>query len=348
MMDITALAARTVKCPFAIVAVDSAVAYHEASAAILFVGCDRACLLSIKGDSLHVNRFIPQFHRKLTAGTCCGGATYRGDVLALGDCNSAITLHRASFEGGGSVTGAHVNSTVFVGDSWDGTPCIKQIVPVWEGNGSGVGAVSMRCGEAGVVWAVPFERAEALRVAVPTSVDCLFLQQHRLPSTSSFLCSSSRGFSLFSLSNSGVLVHFPLPEGMHSVSAAQIGADEGPWYAAVTTCGTALIYDQRRVDQPVWSRHFPSLSSVIKCASDRAPQHVHIASSGDGVWAALGTGGFVFLRNIEGSVGYKTFAAPEDLVSPYHQTAGIFFEGGILHLVRDAEGAESPQEESAG
>ncbi|KEG14007.1 hypothetical protein DQ04_00671100 [Trypanosoma grayi] len=343
MLDITAVPTRVLTCPFPVVSFNVAMpqdAWPLPSPLLLLVGRDRACAVSLQEHNVFLRKFVPQYHRTLVAGACCMMGRGDGAVLALADAASTVTLHRVHGMAHDLVPNDSSSGTVFIGDTWDATPRIDCITAVCSGGCGDVDAVCTRKGESDTAWAISFEREEAQRLKLDSSLKRLFPQycsslerQHQQTVSGCFVGATQHGVSLFSSTTGSTLLHFKLPIGMGHAEAVQASGYGIPWYVVATSCGAALVYDQRRADQPVWSKQLCALSSLNSCSNTP----VLMTSGSGGVWAIRAAEQLHLLRCTEGSIVCRSFASQRCLLPPELSAAGLFLTSDVLHIVGGRE-----------
>ncbi|RNF03578.1 hypothetical protein TraAM80_05737 [Trypanosoma rangeli] len=327
MIDITAVPARTVTCPFPLLAHDAAVPQDSLTSPLLLLlmGREKACVAVLQDHKICLRRFILQSHRTLTA--CAFRPINANDehIFALADTFATLTLHRFS-QASNRVSPVDQDSgTIFVGNAWDTTPRIDQVVPVRDS--SGVDAVCTRQGETNAAWAISFEREEAHTIKVDGTLERLFVQQQ--VTSGCFVGTTRRGVSLISPASGETLMELRLPDGEGHVTAVQSGVAGSGYYAVVTTCGTALMYDQRRAEKPFWSEPLWDLRDV----KDAGNAETLMAYCCEGVWAVRAAEKLHCLRCTDGSVVCRSFPLSGGFHSSHFATAGLYFTDDVLHFV---------------
>ncbi|RNF09047.1 uncharacterized protein Tco025E_07141 [Trypanosoma conorhini] len=327
MIDITAVPTRAVTCPFPLVALDAAVPHDPLTSPLLLliVGREKACVAALQDRKVWLRKFVLQSHRTLTTGACCAVDTNDGHLFALGDAFATLTLHRIPPVSNRVAPADHESGTIFVGNAWDTTPRIEQVVPVR--GSSGVDFVCTRQGETNVAWAISCEREEARTISVDVTLERLFVQQQAAPGC--LVGATPRGVSLISPASGDTLMELQLPSGTRRVAAVQSGVAGSNYYAVVTVCGIALMYDQRRAEKPFWSEPLWDSRGVKEAGGAGAL----MAYCCEGVWAVRAAEKLHCLRCTDGSVVCRSFPLSGGLHSSQFTTAGLHFTNDVLHFV---------------
>ncbi|EKF32595.1 hypothetical protein MOQ_003552 [Trypanosoma cruzi marinkellei] len=328
MIEITAVPARSLTCPFPLVALDAAV-FHETVKSyllLLLVGQDRACVASLQDHKICLRRVVSQYHRTLTAGACRSMDSKEGHIFALADTSSTLTMHRVPNSSSGVAPVDRESGTVFVGNAWDRAPRIDQVVSI-QGS-SQADFVCTRQGEAHVAWTISFEREEARMIRIDGELERIFPQKEN--TLGCFVGGTPHGVSLISPATGEKLIQLKLPSGNRPAEAVQSGyAGNSYYYAVVTACGTALMYDQRRSEKPFWSKPLWDSHSV----NEIGDTGTLMAYCCEGVWAVSAAERLHCLRCTDGSVVCRSFPLPEGFHSSQFTTAGLYFTNDVLHFV---------------
>ncbi|KAF8288118.1 hypothetical protein TcBrA4_0014740 [Trypanosoma cruzi] len=328
MIDITTVPTRSLTCPFPLVALDAA-AFHETPTSrllLLLVGRDRACVASLQDHKICIRRVVLQYHRTLTAGACRSMDSKGGHIFALADTSSTLTVHRVPNLSSGVVPVDQESGTVFLGNAWDKASRIDQVVSI-QGS-SQVDVVCTRQGETNVAWAISFEREEARMIRVDGDLERIFPQQEITPGC--FVGGTPHSVSFISPATGETLIQLKLPSGKGPAEAVQSGyAGNSYYYAVVTACGTALMYDQRRSEKPFWSKPLWDSHSD----NENGDAGTLMAYCCEGVWAVRAAERLHCLRCTEGSVVCRSFPLPGGLHSSQFTTAGLHFTNDVLHFV---------------
>nr|CCC94113.1 unnamed protein product [Trypanosoma congolense IL3000] len=333
MVDISAIPACIAICPFPLLSVSSVADRNQASVPLLLVGERKACCALLRNRVIVPRSFIPQYHRVLSDGACCRVNSADRCVVALGDCASTVTLHTVPLACEGPSSDGAV-STVFVGDAWDRVSCIHKIVPVGRGGGP-VDAVCIREGDSGVVWGITFDRGDAHKINICPTPEAFILHRQQCCSTfvgESFLASSRD--TLFTVSTGGELqLSIALSKGTGPLQAVQSCGEGRPLCAVVSACGTILLYDWRRSDEPLWFQRITGTHGNGHCVDSVATPAGVMASFPGGVWGAYVGDRFAFLRCTDGLVTCKLSTTPRYFLPPKFNPVDVVFEGGTLHVV---------------